>query len=121
MTWHPEGNDSERVSWSLSQTVWKRERVCVGQFVCISVSSTWQFIARWAILRPLTFYPLGPACSDTVEPLAGVAKHFRTVVITYSAEGDDLFHDEAEEILKQMPLNSEWYRNQKLYIWTIWW
>jgi len=30
---------------------------------------------------------LGPACSDTVEPLAGVAKHFRTVVITYSAEG----------------------------------
>ena len=47
MTWHPESNDSERVSWSLSQTVWKRERVCVCQFVCISVSSTWQFIARW--------------------------------------------------------------------------
>ncbi|XP_069698476.1 uncharacterized protein [Periplaneta americana] len=30
---------------------------------------------------------LGPACSDTVEPLAGVTKHFRTVVISYSAEG----------------------------------
>lgn len=30
---------------------------------------------------------LGPACSDTVEPIAGVSKHFRTVVITYSAEG----------------------------------
>lgn len=30
---------------------------------------------------------LGPACSDTVEPLAGVSKHFRTVVISYSAEG----------------------------------
>ncbi|PNF24229.1 hypothetical protein B7P43_G15826 [Cryptotermes secundus] len=29
----------------------------------------------------------GPACSDTVEPLAGVTKHFRTVVISYSAEG----------------------------------
>ena len=29
----------------------------------------------------------GPACSDTVEPIAGVSKHFRTVVITYSAEG----------------------------------
>ncbi|XP_068222552.1 uncharacterized protein [Palaemon carinicauda] len=30
---------------------------------------------------------LGPACSDTVEPLAGVAKHFNTVVLSYSAEG----------------------------------
>ncbi|XP_040568562.1 uncharacterized protein [Lepeophtheirus salmonis] len=30
---------------------------------------------------------LGPACSDTVEPIAGVSKHFTTVVITYSAEG----------------------------------
>ncbi|XP_063228981.1 atrial natriuretic peptide receptor 2-like [Bacillus rossius redtenbacheri] len=30
---------------------------------------------------------LGPACSDTVEPLAGVTRHFRTVVISYSAEG----------------------------------
>nr|CAD7396592.1 unnamed protein product [Timema poppensis] len=29
----------------------------------------------------------GPACSDTVEPLAGVTKHFKTVVISYSAEG----------------------------------
>lgn len=32
-------------------------------------------------------FPPGPACSDTVEPIAGVAKHFRTVVISYSAEG----------------------------------
>lgn len=30
---------------------------------------------------------LGPACSDTVEPLAGVSRHFRTIVISYSAEG----------------------------------
>ncbi|KAF5297767.1 hypothetical protein FQR65_LT09941 [Abscondita terminalis] len=30
---------------------------------------------------------LGPACSDTVEPLAGVSKHYRTLVISYSAEG----------------------------------
>ncbi|KAG8222593.1 hypothetical protein J437_LFUL002585 [Ladona fulva] len=30
---------------------------------------------------------LGPACSDTVEPLAGVSRHFKTVVISYSAEG----------------------------------
>uniref|UniRef100_A0A8D8NPL4 Gamma-aminobutyric acid type B receptor subunit 2 n=4 Tax=Culex pipiens TaxID=7175 RepID=A0A8D8NPL4_CULPI len=30
---------------------------------------------------------LGPACSDTVEPIAGVSKHFRMAVISYSAEG----------------------------------
>lgn len=30
---------------------------------------------------------LGPACSDAVEPLAGVSKLYRTVVISYSAEG----------------------------------
>lgn len=29
----------------------------------------------------------GPACSDSVEPLAGVSKLYRTVVISYSAEG----------------------------------
>ena len=29
----------------------------------------------------------GPACSDTIEPIAGVSKHFRTVVISYGAEG----------------------------------
>ena len=29
----------------------------------------------------------GPACSDTIEPIAGVSKHVRSVVITYSAEG----------------------------------
>ena len=30
---------------------------------------------------------LGPACSDTVEPIAGVSKHFKTTVISYSAQG----------------------------------
>lgn len=30
---------------------------------------------------------LGPACSDTVEPLAGVSKLYDIVVISYSAEG----------------------------------
>ncbi|KAK3874047.1 hypothetical protein Pcinc_020983 [Petrolisthes cinctipes] len=30
---------------------------------------------------------LGPACSDTVEPIAGVAATFNTVVMSYSAEG----------------------------------
>ncbi|KAK7078148.1 hypothetical protein SK128_007038 [Halocaridina rubra] len=30
---------------------------------------------------------LGPACSDTVEPLVGVANRFETVVLSYSAEG----------------------------------
>ncbi|CAH0557671.1 unnamed protein product [Brassicogethes aeneus] len=30
---------------------------------------------------------LGPACSDTVEPLAGVSKNYHMLVISYSAEG----------------------------------
>lgn len=30
---------------------------------------------------------LGPACSETVEPLAGVSKHYNSLVISYSAEG----------------------------------
>ncbi|KAK9870582.1 hypothetical protein WA026_008145 [Henosepilachna vigintioctopunctata] len=30
---------------------------------------------------------LGPACSDTVEPLARVSKHYQTMIISYSAEG----------------------------------
>lgn len=30
---------------------------------------------------------LGPACSDTVEPVLGISKHVRSVIITYSAEG----------------------------------
>ena len=39
------------------------------------------------MLHRLTVVLKGPACSDTVEPIAGVSKHFRTVVISYSAEG----------------------------------
>ncbi|VEN45528.1 unnamed protein product, partial [Callosobruchus maculatus] len=30
---------------------------------------------------------LGPACSETVEPIAGVSKHYHVLVISYSAEG----------------------------------
>ncbi|XP_076631100.1 uncharacterized protein LOC143346666 [Colletes latitarsis] len=30
---------------------------------------------------------LGPACSETVEPLIDISKHYKTVVISYSAEG----------------------------------
>lgn len=30
---------------------------------------------------------LGPACSETVEPLAGVSRHYKSLIITYSAEG----------------------------------
>ncbi|XP_039299977.1 uncharacterized protein LOC111045716 isoform X1 [Nilaparvata lugens] len=32
---------------------------------------------------------LGPACSDSVEPLAGVATIYKTVVMSYSAEGSN--------------------------------
>ncbi|XP_017773040.1 PREDICTED: uncharacterized protein LOC108560102 isoform X2 [Nicrophorus vespilloides] len=30
---------------------------------------------------------LGPACSETVEPLQGVSKYYKTMLISYSAEG----------------------------------
>ncbi|XP_037902536.1 atrial natriuretic peptide receptor 2-like isoform X2 [Hermetia illucens] len=30
---------------------------------------------------------LGPACSETVEPIAGISKHVRMPVVSYSAEG----------------------------------
>ncbi|XP_012262718.2 uncharacterized protein LOC105689915 isoform X2 [Athalia rosae] len=30
---------------------------------------------------------LGPACSETIEPLIGVSKQFNTMIISYSAEG----------------------------------
>jgi hypothetical protein len=33
---------------------------------------------------------LGPACSETIEPLAGVSKHFYTVIMSYGAEGSSL-------------------------------
>lgn len=32
---------------------------------------------------------LGPACSETVEPLAGISTHYSTTVISYSAEGSN--------------------------------
>lgn len=38
---------------------------------------------------------LGPACSDTVEPLIGACKYFRTVAISYSAEGS-VFSDRSK-------------------------
>ncbi|KAG5898979.1 Insulin-like peptide receptor, partial [Gonioctena quinquepunctata] len=30
---------------------------------------------------------LGPACSETVEPIAGVSRHYHILIISYSAEG----------------------------------
>jgi hypothetical protein len=30
---------------------------------------------------------LGPSCSNTMEAIAGVSKHYRTVVVTYMAKG----------------------------------
>jgi ABC-type branched-subunit amino acid transport system substrate-binding protein len=38
---------------------------------------------------------LGPACSESVEPIAGVSKHFRMTVISYSAEGASFSDREA--------------------------
>ncbi|XP_014212740.1 receptor-type guanylate cyclase gcy-3-like [Copidosoma floridanum] len=33
---------------------------------------------------------LGPACSETIEPLAGVSNHYPFVIMSYSAEGSSL-------------------------------
>ncbi|XP_032584699.1 uncharacterized protein LOC26528230 isoform X2 [Drosophila mojavensis] len=38
---------------------------------------------------------LGPACSETVEPIAGISKHLNMMVISYSAEGDSFVDREA--------------------------
>lgn len=38
---------------------------------------------------------LGPACSETVEPLVGVSKHYKTAIISYSAEGSS-FNDRSK-------------------------
>ena len=38
---------------------------------------------------------VGPACSDTIEPIAGLSTHFKTPVITYSAEGGASTDDES--------------------------
>lgn len=38
---------------------------------------------------------VGPACSDTVEPLAGVTKHYNIPIISYGAEGA-IFTDKNE-------------------------
>lgn len=32
---------------------------------------------------------LGPSCTETVEPIAAVSRHYRNVIISYSAEGAD--------------------------------
>ncbi|XP_030749572.1 atrial natriuretic peptide receptor 2-like isoform X2 [Sitophilus oryzae] len=37
---------------------------------------------------------LGPACSDTVEPLAGVSKYYHIMAISYSAEGSSFSNRE---------------------------
>ena len=38
-------------------------------------------------LNPRVLGVLGPACSETVEPIAGISKHTNIAVISYSAEG----------------------------------
>lgn len=37
--------------------------------------------------QPRVLGVLGPACSETVEPIAGISKHTNMAVISYSAEG----------------------------------
>ncbi|GFR05086.1 insulin-like peptide receptor [Trichonephila clavata] len=60
---------------------------------------------------------LGPACSDTVEPIAGVAKHFNTIILSYSAEGA-LFsnRDKYPYFFRTIPENNQFrYVYMKLF------
>ncbi|PNF24218.1 hypothetical protein B7P43_G15826 [Cryptotermes secundus] len=57
-----------------------------GECKAEAVMNTFIYYVLFSVYKKLVGI-LGPACSDTVEPLAGVTKHFRTVVISYSAEG----------------------------------
>nr|XP_042909123.1 gamma-aminobutyric acid type B receptor subunit 1 isoform X2 [Parasteatoda tepidariorum] len=49
---------------------------------------------------------LGPACSDTVEPLAGIAKKFNTLIISYSAEGALFNHEKYPHFFRTIPENN---------------
>ena len=40
----------------------------------------------WFDIFIMCFVLKGPACSSTVEPIAGMSAHYRTLVISYSAE-----------------------------------
>lgn len=48
---------------------------------------------------------LGPACSDTVEPLVGVAEKFKTVVMSYSAEGAIFNYSKYPYFFRTIPEN----------------
>ena len=58
--------------------------------------------------------PLGPACSNTVEPIAGVSKHYRTLVISYSAEGS-ISNDQD----KEFPYFFRTIAENKQYKWVL--
>lgn len=47
----------------------------------------------------------GPACSDTVEPLVGVAETFQTVVMSYSAEGAIFNYSKYPYFFRTIPEN----------------
>jgi hypothetical protein len=49
------------------------------------------------LLFNIIFCVLGPACSDTIEPIAGLSTHFKTPVITYSAEGGASTDDDSPQ------------------------
>ncbi|GAB6030439.1 hypothetical protein CHUAL_007310 [Chamberlinius hualienensis] len=50
---------------------------------------------------------LGPACSDTVEPLAGLAKHYHALSISYSAEGSIFYNKNFPYFFRTIPSNMQ--------------
>ncbi|PRD19951.1 UNVERIFIED_CONTAM: Gabbr1 [Trichonephila clavipes] len=68
-------------------------------------------------LNMIYFKATSPACSDTVEPIAGVAKHFNTIILSYSAEGA-LFsnRDKYPYFFRTIPENNQFrYVYMKLF------
>ncbi|KAL7648141.1 UNVERIFIED_CONTAM: hypothetical protein RMT77_000042 [Armadillidium vulgare] len=62
---------------------------------------------------------LGPSCSDTVEPLAGIAKLFNTVIISYSAEGAIISdQDKYPYFFRTIPENMQ-YRHVYLQLFKV--
>jgi Receptor family ligand binding region len=75
----------QRASTELANTGYK---LLIKNYQCICkpdvVLKT--FINLYAMRKHLIGV-LGPSCSEAIEPIAGISKHFKMSVISYSAEG----------------------------------
>ncbi|GIY31660.1 insulin-like peptide receptor [Caerostris extrusa] len=76
-------NDNDTVLSNYSLTILAQDGHCAADEV---MKSFINYVTNSTTYETMVGI-LGPACSDTVEPIAGVAKHFNTIILSYSAEG----------------------------------